>query len=499
MILRERTVILTNQIKNAKVNKGLTFIISLLILIGIVGASTDSMAQAENCQDTITCKSSWTSLTEDQRKLVFKFGDDYKMFMDKARSELTFVTEAVKFAETNGFKPLRDNSPMVPGAKYYDVNRDRAVSLIIIGKEDFSEGFHVIASHIDSPRLELKNIPLYEKSEFALFQTNYHGGIKLYQWTNVPLALIGRVDKKDGTTVQINIGLEDNDPIFMIPDISPHTDRGYQNKKVSELLLAEDMDPIVAHIPGPDGKGVSDQVEQYLKSTYGISRGDLVSAELLLVPAMKARDMGFDRGLTAAYGQDDRLASYTNIRAIADIGIPTRTAIAHLVDNEEVGNVNNTGAKSDYFSNLISRLLEAKYGTEYRETMLRRSLSKSNMISIDVNPGINPMRPNAWEQTNAPRLGYGVNLKLYGRGFNANSEYIAYIRKILDDNNIPWQTATYKVGEAGGGTIGGEFARQDMNVIDFGVPVLSIHTPYAVSAKVDVYNLYRACNAFFKK
>ncbi|MBT5186672.1 MAG: aminopeptidase 1 [Kordiimonadaceae bacterium] len=476
--------------------------ISAILTASLIFAGSNALlvskVNAAECNTDMDCESSWLSLTDEQRVTVFDFAEDYKGFMDKARSELTFVTEAIKIARANGFKELKDNSPMTPGAKYYDNNRDRAVSIIVIGNEDFEQGLHVIASHIDSPRLELKNIPLYAKGEFALFQTNYHGGIKKHQWTNVPLALIGRVDKKDGTTVQINIGMNDGDPIFMIPEVSPHTDRGYGNKPVSALITAEEMDPIVAHIPGQEGD-VSDQVEKYLKSTYGITRGDLVSAELLLVPAMKSRDMGFDRGLIAAYGQDDRLASYTNVRALMDIGTPTKTAIAHLVDNEEVGNVNNTGAKSQYFSNLIARLIEAKNGDDYRETQLRRTLSNSRMISIDVNPGINPMRPNAWEQTNGPRLGYGVNLKLYGRGFNANSEYIAYIRNILDENDIPWQTATYKVGTAGGGTIGGEFSRQDMNVIDFGVPVLSIHTPYAVSAKIDVYNLYRACNSFFNK
>lgn len=469
----------------------------LLMTASSMALSTGANAAA--CNENMDCKSAWITLTAEEKATVFDFAEDYKGFMDKARSELTFVTEAIKIAKANGFKPLRDDSPMTPGAKYYDNNRDRAVSLMVIGKEDFTAGIHVIASHIDSPRLELKNVPLYGKGEFALFQTNYHGGMKRHQWTNIPLALIGRVDKKDGTTVQINIGMDESDPIFMIPEVSPHTDRGYGNKKVSELLTAEDMDPIIAHIPAADDTDVSNQVEKYLKDTYGISRGDLVSAELLLVPAMKSRDMGFDRGLIAAYGQDDRLASYTNVRAILDIGTPNKTAIAHLVDNEEVGNVNNTGAKSQYFSNLISRLIEAKMGDDMRESYVRRTLSKSKMISIDVNPGINPMRPNAWEPLNGPRLGYGVNLKLYGRGFNANSEYIAYIRKTLDDADVPWQTATYKVGVGGGGTIGGEFSRQDMNVIDFGVPVLSIHTPYAVSAKVDVWNLYRACNAFFKK
>tara|TARA_R110002096_G_scaffold416576_3_gene619772 strand:- start:219680 stop:221140 length:1461 start_codon:yes stop_codon:yes gene_type:complete len=474
-----------------------------LLISGLVAAVSSMIlgtpATAAACNENMDCKSAWLTLTPEQKAEIFAFGEDYKAFMDKARSELTFVTEAIKIAETNGFKPLRDDSPMTPGARYYDNNRDRAVSLIVVGTDDLSSGIHVIGSHIDSPRLELKNVPLYSKGEFALFQTNYHGGMKRHQWTNIPLALIGRVDKKDGTTVQINIGMDENDPIFMIPEVSPHTDRGYGNKTVAEHLSAEDMDPIIAHIPGEGGDTVSDQVETYLKTTFDITRGDLVSAELLLVPAMKSRDMGFDRGLIAAYGQDDRLASYTNVRAILDIDTPTKTAIAHLVDNEEVGNVNNTGAKSQYFSNLISRLIEAKMGDDMRESYVRRALSNSRMISIDVNPGINPMRPNAWEPLNGPRLGYGVNLKLYGRGFNANSEYIAYIRKTLDDASVPWQTATYKVGTAGGGTIGGEFSRQDMNVIDFGVPVLSIHTPYAVSAKVDVWNLYRACYAFFKK
>ena len=314
-------------------------VVGALLLGGAAVVATSlfqsNVAYSAACNDDMNCKSSWISLSEDDRAQVFDFAEDYKSFMDKARTELTFVSETIKIAEANGFKPLEDDSPMTPGAKYYDNNRDRAISLIVIGSEDFSTGLHVVGAHIDSPRLELKNIPLYEKGDFALFQTNYHGGIKRHQWTNVPLALIGRVDKKDGSTVQINIGMSDEDPIFMIPEISPHTDRGYGNKKASDLVTAEELDPIVSHIPGADGSGVSDQVEKYLKNTYGISRGDLVSAELALVPAMKSRDMGFDRSMIAAYGQDDRLASYTNVRAILDIGTPNKTAIAHLVDNEE--------------------------------------------------------------------------------------------------------------------------------------------------------------------
>jgi aspartyl aminopeptidase len=370
---------------------------------------------------------------------------------------------------------------------------------MIIGDEEISSGMRVVGAHIDSPRLELKGKPLFSANEFALFQTNYHGGIKRYQWTNIPLALVGIIDKKDGTRVEVNVGLAPDDPILMIPDMSPHVDRGYNDKKVGELVTYESLDPIVAHLPPiEDGLDIEDQVLIILKSRYGVSRADLVSAELSLVPAFEPRDMGLDRSMVAAYGQDDKLGAYAALRAVLASKRPAQTALAYLVDNEEVGNVNNTGAKSDYFSNLVARLLSAKLGKSYRDIEVRKALRNSKMISIDVNPGVNPMRESAWELNNAPKLGYGVNFKMYGSGFTANSEFTADIRRIFDNADIPWQTATYKVGRSGGGTIGGEFSRQDMEVIDFGVPVLSIHTPYAVSSKIDIYNLYRGSKAFFE-
>ena len=454
-----------------------------------------------DCKENMKfCKSSWVSLSVKERKAVFAYAEDYKKFMKTALTELTFVKEALIIAKRRGFKKLTDKSPMVAGARYYDVNRKRALTLIVIGSDGFQTGFRVVGTHIDSPRLELKGRPFYSKEGFALFQTNYHGGIKPYQWTNIPLALIGHVSKKDGSTVQINVGLKESDPIFIIAETSPHTDKGYRDKKVGEHIEYEMLDPLAGHIPDlKTGKDVSGQVLKYLKAKYNISPNDLVSAELALVPAMPPRDVGFDRGLMAIYGQDDRLASYAALRAISDLKTPKKTAIAYLVDNEEVGNGNNTGAKSSYFSSLLSRLIYKKQGSRYREPMLRTSLRNSKMVSIDVNPGINPMKPESWEKQNAPRLGFGVNIKLYGRGFDANSEFIAEIRDTLDKENIPWQTTTYKVGKAGGGTFGGLFSIQNMEVIDFGVPLLSIHTPYAVSSKVDVYNLYRASRAFFKR
>lgn len=481
------------KIKSLKNLAGFWSMVCLALIL-----TTQSVMTSEagtDCQDNLKCNSTWMSVEKKQLEQIFAFAEDYKSFIGKARTELSFVVEAVKFARANSFKPLKDNSPMTPGARYYDVNRGRAISFMVIGRNNMERGLYVVGAHIDSPRLELKARPLYENGEFALFQTNFHGGIKNYQWTNIPLALMGRVDKKDGTTVAINVGLKQGDPIFMIADLSPHTDRGYGDKKVKDLIKKEDLDPIVGHIPGLGG--IESRVMGYLEKTYGISRADLVSAELALVPAYAPRDVGFDRGLIAAYGQDDRLASYVTMRAISKLKVPAKTAIAYLVDNEEVGSRNNTGAKSAYFSTLVSRMLVSRLGAQYREVALKETLRNSKMVSIDVNPGVNPLKPAAWEAGNAPRLGYGVNIKLYGQGNSANSEYIAWTRAYLDVANIPWQTTTYKVGVAGGGTIGGEFSRQNMEVIDFGVPLLSIHTPMSISSKIDIYNLYKATRSFF--
>ena len=471
------------------------------ILYAAILAGIPLLAPAQStdaCQDSLDCESAWLGISAAQRQDVFAFAEEYKAFIHRARTELSFVTEAVAFAEANGFRSWNEQSSPAPGDRYYEVNRDRTISLMVIGRRSMAEGFHIVGSHIDSPRLELKGRPLYEDSEFALFQTNYHGGIKYHQWTNLPLALLGRIDRKDGTVVDVSVGLEPDDPIFMITELSPHVDRGRGSKSLDEFLGPEDLDPIIGHIPGANDQTVRQQVLDYLAATYGVTAADLVSAELSLVPAGAPRDMGFDRGLIAAYGQDDRLAGYTSMRALADLDIPEHTAIAYLVDNEEVGNRNNTGAGSDYYADLLSRLLLAELGETYREPILRSAMRNTRFISIDVNPGINPMNPGAWELGNAPRLGYGVNLKLYGQGNNANSEFIAWTRALLDANRIPWQTSTYKVGSAGGGTIGGIFSSQNNEVIDFGVPLLSIHTPYAVSSKIDVYNLYRAAAAFYE-
>jgi len=310
--------------------------------------------------------------------------------------------------------------------------------------------------------------------------------------------LIGRVDRKDGRTVEINIGLGDDDPIFMIPDLAPHTARAQMTRSARDVVTHEELDPIAAHgLHGGDGTMQPHAwVLKHLQDTYDIDPADLVSAELALVPAMKPRDMGFDRRLIAAYGQDDRMGAYASLAAALAARDLPQTVLIQFADNEETGNNNVGGAASTYLPDLISEILYADAGEAYRQPMLGRALRASKALSIDVNPGVNPMDPNAWELSNAPRLGFGVNIKLYGRGIDANSEFIAWTRAALDRADVPWQTTTYKVGRAGGGTLGKELSRYNIDTIDFGVPVLSVHTPMAVSDKLDGLALRDAVSAF---
>ena len=469
-----------------------------LICLLLMAATTLTLHTALGAQEDeeIAPQPAWVDLSAKERREVLAFAEDYKEFMRHAKTELSFVTEAVGIARKAGFRELSHNSNLKPGGRFYDINRDRAITLIVVGSGDFIEGFRVVGAHIDSPRLELKGRPLYEKEGFALFQTYRHGGIKNYQWVNLPLALVGHVDKKDGSRVQISVGLDPDEPILIIPDLSPHVDRDFRERMNRDVIGGEELDPIIASLPD-EAHSVSNAVLAYLKAEYDIEEEDLVSAELALVPAMPPRDVGFDRSLMAIYGQDDKLSSYTALRAILEQDKPNKTVLAFLVDNEEVGNVNNTGAKSTYLVDLMSELIYRQRGDAYSDHDLRKALRNTKVVSADVNPGIHPTWPEVWEAGNAPRLGFGVNLKLYGGGFNANSEFIAWTRAYFDEAGIAWQTATYK-GRASGGTIGNSLSKDNMEVIDYGVPVLSIHSTYAVSSKVDVHMLYRAMNAFYR-
>jgi aspartyl aminopeptidase len=466
------------------------------LILGAIGAILAPYCAVAQEEEPAEPQPAWADLSDSQRRGVFAFAEDYKDFMSRAKTEISFVAETVKVARAAGFRELTANSNLRPGGRFYDINRDRTITLIVVGSNDFIDGFRIVGAHIDSPRLELKGRPLYEKEGFALFQTYRHGGIKNYQWVNLPLALVGHVDKKDGSRVNISVGLDPDDPILIIPDLSPHVDQDYRERMNRDVIMGEELDPIIASIPNEEFS-ISDAILTYLADEYSIEEEDFVSAELVLVPAMAPRDVGFDRSLMAIYGQDDKLSSYTALRAIIEQGTPKTTSLAFLVDNEEVGNVNNTGANSSYLVDLMSELIHRQRGDAYSDYDLRQALRKTKVVSSDVNPGVHPAYPDVWEAGNAPRLGFGVNLKLYGGGFNANSEFIAWTRAYLDAAGIAWQTATYK-GRASGGTIGKSLSKDNMEVIDFGVPVLSIHSTYAVSSKIDVHMLYRAMDAFYR-
>jgi len=469
--------------------------ITSIAIVAALSFSVDGIAADK--KESKEVNSSWLTLSKKELKAVESYAKDYKDFIYKAPTELTFVAETIKRVKRKGFTKLTEKSRLKPGARYYDVNRDRTISLIVIGENGLEKGTRIVGAHVDSPRLELKGRPLYEKEKFALFQTYIHGGIKTYQWVNIPLAMVGRVDKKDGTTVNISIGFDENDPILLVPDLAPHVDHPNRSRTSRDVIKKEELDVLVAAKPGLD-KSVKDLVTDFLKSEYNIEVEDLVSAELALVPATKPRDVGFDRSMIAAYGQDDKASAIAAVNAIIAQKKPKYTSIAYLVDNEEVGNINNTGASSSYLVDLLSSLLYKEKGDKYNDYHLRKVLRQTKVISADVNPGVNPAWASVWELGNAPRLGNGINLKLYGGGFNANSEYMAWTRNYLDNNNIKWQTSTYK-GKASGGTIGSDLSNDNMEVIDFGVPILSIHSPYAVGSKVDLYSLYKAMSAFYQE
>ena len=442
-------------------------------------------------------KSAWVSLLPEQRTQLQEFSKDYMQYLNVARSALASTKEVIRRAKAVGFVEFTKPDQVKPGARLIIPNRDRSLILAVVGSGPITDRSYVIGTHHDSPHIELKGRPILAAGDFAMFKTIYYGGIKKYQWANRPLALIGRIDTTDGRTIDVSIGLNHGDPVFAIPDNAPHSDQELRKRTYTEVFRGEELEPVFGSIPGEDGSATA-QVTKLLTDTYKISEEDLVSSELSLVPAEQPAEVGFDRGLIGAYGQDDRLSSFCAVRAILDLkGTPRYTAMAYLSNFEEVGSVNNTGARSQFLSSTFVQLLAAERDGSYSDLDLRRALHQSLVISADANDGINPIFPDTSEHTNAARVGYGVVIKLYGPGFDAPSEYTAQIRALMDHNNIPWQTHTYKVDEGGGGTIGLFMSQQDMQVIDLGVALLSMHAPFEMSSKVDVWEFYRAMSAFY--
>jgi len=464
--------------------------VACLMICLNVAAQKDSVWDAK--------KSGWQLLTQTQRAEVFDFAEKYKAYLRVAKSALTSTREVIRMARANGFADFTDPSQAKPGARLIINGRDRAVILAVIGTEPITSGSRVVGTHHDSPHIDLKARPVIDAKGFALFKTIYYGGLKKYQWANVPLALIGRIDTTDGRTVEVSIGMNAGDPVFVIPDNAPHSDAELRSRTYTNVFAGEELNPVAGSIPGENSSAVAEVLKQ-MTAVYKIKEEDFVSAELQLVPAAQPMDVGVDRGLVGAYGQDDRLSSYCAAQAIIDLkGTPKFTCLAYLSNFEEVGSVNNTGASSELLSSTFAHLVAAQRGSAYNDLDLRRALRNSQVISADTNDGINPIFPNTSESSNAAQLGYGVTIKKYGRGFDANSEFTARIRAVLDQNQIPWQTQTPKVDVGGGGTIGGFMSAQEMEVIDLGVPLLSMHATIEMSSKVDVWNFYRFFAAFYR-
>ncbi|MBR2760234.1 MAG: aminopeptidase [Solobacterium sp.] len=452
-------------------------------------------------------KTVWETYDAETREKMEAFSKDYRTFLNRAKTEREFVRETIRLAEENGFQEIgRTKGPWKRGERLYAVNRGKNVVLYVIGERPIEEGINILGAHIDSPRMDVKQNPLYEKDGFALLDTHYYGGIKKYQWVARGMALHGVVVKKDGTAVDVVIGEEDDDPVIGVSDILVHLAAKQMQKKAAEAIEGEQLNLLAGSIPAKDEK--KDAVRKYLlnllKEKYGIEEEDFVSAELEAVPAEKARNFGIDNSMIMAYGQDDKICAYTNLRAILDVKTPARTSCVILVDKEEIGSVGATGMESRWFENTVIELLDG-YGKADLVT-LNRTLSNSRMLSSDVSAGLDPNYAEMFEPKNSAYLGRGICFNKYtgARGKShandANAEYLAKIRRVMDEEKIVFQTAEIgKVDEGGGGTIAFILARLNMDVVDAGIPVLNMHSPSEISSKADLYEGYRAYLAFLNR
>ena len=448
-------------------------------------------------------KNAWEKYTGEKLDELMKFNEEYKEFLSFSKTERLAVEYSVTLAEKYGFKEITEFDTLKPGDKVYVTNREKNICVFIIGDEPIENGLNVLGAHIDSPRLDIKQNPLYERNGFALLDTHYYGGIVKYQWVARNLAIHGVVCKKDGMTVEVEIGEDDTDPVLCITDLLPHLAYDKNAKPGNKVIEGEDLDLTIGHMPlaGEEKDAVKANILKLLKEKYDLEEEDLVSAELEIVPAGPARDLGLDRSMIIGYGHDDRVCAYTSLRAILDTPKQTRTICAFLVDKEEVGSIGATGAQSKFFENTIAELI-AKQDT-YNDLKLRRALTNTYMLSSDVSAAFDPLYPSVFETKNSAYLGNGITFNKYtgARGKSgcndANPEFIAMVRKAMDDKEINYQTAELgKVDIGGGGTIAYIMGNTGMNVLDAGVPVLSMHAPNEVVSKVDVYEAYLAYKAF---
>ena len=446
-------------------------------------------------------KNGYDHLSSEEAGKVESYCEGYKAYLNDARTEREAVNEAVALAEREGFVEYVPGMELKTGDKVWFSNRGKALMLAVIGKKSAAEGLVIAAAHVDSPRLDLKQIPLYEDTEMAYFKTHYYGGIKKYQWTAIPLELHGVVVKKDGEVVDVVIGRDKDDPQMVVNDLLPHLAADQMKKTLAEAIPGENLNILIGSVPYADDG--SDRVKlavmSILNSRYGITEEDFISAELYAVPGFDVRDIGLDRSLIGGYGHDDRVCAYAELRAIFDVEEPERTCICILADKEETGSDGVSGMKSQAFEWFVSRLCEQQ------GVSLIDCFARSMCVSADVTAAFDPSWPDVCEKRNAARVNYGVGLNKFtgSRGkagtSDAPAELVAYMRRILDENGVQWQMCELgKVDQGGGGTIAELSARYCMNVIDAGIAVLSMHSPYEVVSKADVYETYLGYSAFLR-
>ena len=438
---------------------------------------------------------------------IFNYANTYMDFMNKSKTEREIIKSSKQIVDNKGFKDINDVENLKPGDRVYYINRDKSMYLAIIGKEDISKGLNIIGAHADSPRLDLKPNPLYEDGEFAYFKTHYYGGIKKYQWTTIPLSIHGVIVKANGEKVEVNIGEDDKDPIFTITDLLPHLAQDQMEKKLKNGIDGEDLNLLIGNIPYDDStpEGVKLNILNILNKKYGITERDFLSAEIELVPAMKCRSMGLDESMIAGYGQDDKICVYTELTALTDMEeVPNTTAVCIISDKEEIGSMGNTGMESHVFDMFISEILN-KLGVN-KPNLLEKVFCASKMLSADVDAGFDPIYASVSDRNNAGEIGRGIAMNKYtgARGksgaSDANAEFVAKIRKIFEESDIKYQISELgKVDVGGGGTIAYILANKGVDVIDCGVSVLSMHAPYEVTSKFDLYEAYRGYKAFFEK
>jgi len=448
-------------------------------------------------------KNGWETLSDADYNNVFAFCNDYIGFLNSSKTERLAVKNAISIAESYGFCDITKKKNVNAGDKVYFNNRDKGLYLAVIGSEDIASGINFVIAHIDSPRLDLKANPLYEDADMALFKTHYYGGIKKYQWTSIPLSLIGVVYKKDGTKVEIEIGEKEGDPVFCVSDLLPHLAAKQMQKKLSEAIEGESLNLIIGSVPENSEKDkFKTAVMTILNEKYGIVEDDFVSAELEAVPAFKACDIGLDRSMVGGYGQDDRVCAYTALRAVCEIEAPKKTVACVLVDKEEIGSMGNTGMLSASFE-YVTALLIAKLKKDYNEFMKLNVFRNSKCISADVNAAFDPNYPEVNEKNNAAFLGHGPTLTKFtgARGksgtSDANAEFMSIVRNVFNKNGIIWQTGELgRVDVGGGGTIAQYAANLDIEVVDCGTALLSMHAPFEIASKLDIYMTYKAYSAF---